>query len=126
MTRLAEFSKATKREALKRSHHRCEAEGERYGLPAGQRCGADLAYGIEFDHVIMEANSHDNSLENCAAVCPKCHRFKTSNFDVPCAAKARAQQDKRFGIKPKHHRPMPGSRASGIRKRMSGQVERWD
>ena len=65
-----EFTKPTKREALRRSGGKCEAVGTWYGLPAGQRCGRDLAYGVEFDHIDFDANSKDNSLENCAAVCP--------------------------------------------------------
>ncbi|MGV0879489.1 HNH endonuclease [Martelella sp. FLE1502] len=94
-----EFSKATKREALKRSGMLCEAVGTWYGLKGNQRCNASLSYGVEFDHIILDANSHDNSLENCAAVCIKCHRFKTARHDVPVAAKTRRQQDKHLGIK---------------------------
>lgn len=87
-----EFSTKTRKEALKRSGMVCEAVGAWYGLPAGKRCTNDLAYGVEYDHVILDANSKDNSLENCAAVCPKCHRWKTSNIDVPTAAKTVRQE----------------------------------
>lgn len=96
-----------------------------YDLDEGQRCNAPLGYGVEFDHVILDANSKDNSLENCAACCPKCHHHKTTKHDVPLAAKTLRQQDKNNRITSRSSRPMPGSRASGIRKRMSGQVERW-
>ena len=64
MARL-EFSKKTKREALSRSGMKCEAVGQMYGLGKGQRCGADLAYGVEYDHIVLAANGGDNSLENC-------------------------------------------------------------
>lgn len=102
----AEFSKATKRAALKRSGGLCEASGALYGLARGKRCEAFLSYGCEFDHVILEANSHDNSLENCAAVCIKCHRHKTAKHDTPTAAKTLRQQDRHLGIKgPKYKWP---------------------
>lgn len=106
----AEFSKPTKREALRRANNRCEAMGPMYGLPAGVRCATDLGYGVEFDHVILDANSKDNSLENCAAVCVKCHRWKTANHDTPKAAQTQRQQDKDRGIrKPSTWRkPPPG------------------
>ena len=90
----AEFGKPTKREALRRSSGLCEAVGVMYGLEPGRRCNAPLAYGVEFDHVILQANSHDNSLSNCAAVCLKCHRWKSSKYDTPLAAKTVRQRDK--------------------------------
>lgn len=97
MARL-EFSKQTKREALKRSGHVCEAGGERYGLPSGVRCQSDLAYGVEYDHAVPDALKQDNSLDNCLAVCVKCHRFKTKN-DVKQIAKSNRQRDKNNGIR---------------------------
>lgn len=106
----AEFSKPTKREALRRSGGYCEAEGAMYGLDPDTRCNAPLGYGVEFDHVILDANSKDNSLENCAAVCVKCHRFKTRMHDIPKAAKTQRQQDKANGIKKPStwRKPPPG------------------
>ena len=95
----AEFSKQTRRDALDRSLGFCEASGAFYGLPANKRCNMPLHKGVEFDHVILEANSHDNSLSNCAAVCIPCHEFKTRKRDIPLAAKTRRQQDKARGIR---------------------------
>ena len=94
-----EFSRKTKRQALERSGGLCEATGSWYGLDDGQRCNADLGYGVQFDHIVLDANSKDNTLENCAAVCPKCHRHKTSKRDVPLAAKTRRQLEKNQGIR---------------------------
>lgn len=97
-----EFTKQTKREAIRRSGMKCEAVGEWYALLPGQRCNADLAFGVEFDHIDLDANSKDNSLANCAAICIPCHRCKTFIHDIPVAAKTRRQQDKNLGIrKPK-------------------------
>jgi len=93
-----EFTKATKRAALARSEGRCEAVGAWYNLEPGCRCNAPLAAGVEFDHIDLDANSHDNSLENCAAVCVPCHKFKTAKIDTPKAAKTLRQQDKARGI----------------------------
>ncbi|WP_246263707.1 HNH endonuclease [Chelativorans multitrophicus] len=87
-----EFTTKTRKEALKRSGKRCEAVGDWYGLPEGQRCTADLSLGVEYDHYILDANSKDNSLENCRAVCPRCHGWKTRNRDTPTAAKTVRQQ----------------------------------
>lgn len=115
-----EFSKPTKREALKRSGGKCEAVGEWYGLSKGQRCNAPLSYGVEFDHIDLDANSHDNSLENCAAVCPKCHDWKTRNHDTPKAAKTLRQQDKALGIRKKS--VMAGSRKSRWKRKLDGTV----
>ena len=89
-----EFTKPTKRAALARSGGQCEAVGAWYGLEPGHRCGVSLASGVEFDHIILDANSKDNSLENCAAVCVPCHKFKTAKHDTPTAAKTLRQQDK--------------------------------
>ena len=93
-------------EALRRSGGKCEAIGGMYGLALG-RCGADLAYGVEFDHIILDANSKDNSLGNCAAVCVKCHRWKSKHHDTPLAAKTVRQRDKSNGIRKRSIFPKP-------------------
>ena len=95
-----EFTKPTKREALKRSGGKCEATGGHFytNLDEGQRCGIDLGKGVHFDHVDLDANSKDNSLANCAAICPRCHAWKTRTLDIPKAAKTVRQQDKDNGI----------------------------
>ena len=105
MARL-EFSSATRKQARARSGMRCEAIGAFYGLPNGQRCNADLTLaGIEYDHFILDHNSKDNSLANCRAVCPKCHRWKTSHIDVPTAAKTKRQET--MGAKPRPKQKIP-------------------
>lgn len=116
-----EFTKATKRAALERSRGLCEARGEWYGLKPDTRCYMELAYGVAFDHIILDANSHDNSLANCAAVCKRCHDYKTRTRDIPLAAKTVRQQDKNAGIKAKSSRALPGSRSSGWSHKMNGE-----
>lgn len=97
----AEFSKPTRRAALKRSGGVCEAVGTWYGLPPETRCTASLGHGVEFDHIILAANGGDTGLDNCAAVCIPCHRVKTAKHDIPVAAKTVRQRDRHLGIKPK-------------------------
>ena len=104
----ANFQKQTKRDALKRAKGHCEAIGGMYGLALG-RCNAPLGYGVEFDHIVLDANSKDNSLENCAAVCIRCHRFKTRHHDIPKAAKTARQLEMARGIKTPTRNPVPGS-----------------
>lgn len=94
----AEFTKPTKREALKRAGGKCEASGAIFGLDPGRRCEASLGNGVRFEHVDPDANSKDNSLENCLAVCPVCWRWKTDHYDKPLVAKTLRQQDKHNGI----------------------------
>lgn len=94
-----EITKPTKRAAWKRSGGRCEASGKRYGLPPGQRCNADLAYGVIYDHGIPDAIGGDNQLDDVVCICPKCNRFKTDKVDAPQIAKMRHQRDMARGIK---------------------------
>lgn len=94
-----EFTKQTKREALKRSEKFCEATGKFYGLAFNIRCNTPLSYGVEFDHFILASEGGDNSLENCRAICIKCHKWKTQNIDTPKAAKIKRVRDKHSGIK---------------------------
>lgn len=117
----AEFKKETKRLALKRAGGLCEAVGSLYGLPAAQRCNAPLGYGVEFDHVLLAANGGDNSLANCAAVCVRCHGWKTRNRDTPTAAKTVRQQDK-LGLGIKKAPIFPGGRRSKWKRKVSGEV----
>lgn len=121
-----EFTKSTKRDAYARSGGKCEATGELYGLQPGQRCGADLRIGVEYDHIQLDANSHDNSLENCCAACPRCHRFKTTKHDIPRAAKTVRQRDKGRNIRTNPSRgfrkPPPGWRFSW----RTGRMEKMD
>lgn len=95
----SEFSKPTKREALRRSNGLCEAVGEVYGLEPGKRCNAPLSHGVEFDHYPIAATERDSDgLENCVACCKTCHRHKTSTFDVPMQAKSKRVRDRHLGI----------------------------
>ncbi len=120
----AEFSKATRREALHRAGGLCEAIGAVYGLDAGQRCSAPLSYGVEFDHYpIRASDGGSNDIDNCLAVCIRCHRWKTHRHDAPDQAKEQRVLDKHLGIV----RPgaaFPTNRKGRFRKRIDGEIER--
>jgi hypothetical protein len=82
----------------------------------------------DFEHVIALANwtgdGHGNRESNIRLAYRPAHREKTRQ-DVAAKAKSDRVRKKHVGIKkPKH--PMPGSRASGWRRRMDGTVERRD
>jgi len=119
-----EFRVQTRRDAWDRAAGMCEASGPIYGLPSGVRCTNDLNLGVQYDHVDPDAQSKDASLENCAAVCPKCHKWKSAHRDAPLIAKTNHQQDMLRGIKKRKGQPMAGSRDSGWKKKMDGSVVR--
>jgi 5-methylcytosine-specific restriction endonuclease McrA len=118
-----EFSRATRRDALQRSGQKCEAVGAEYGLRPGERCCAPLAKGVEFDHHLSAEMGGDNSLDNCRAVCIPCHRRKTAQ-DIRAIRKSDRQRDKFTGAYRRSGRPRPGSRASGWKRKVSGEVVR--
>jgi 5-methylcytosine-specific restriction protein A len=87
-------------------------------------CTAKLYPGkFRFDHRIPDALGGEPTLQNCVVQCVACDAPKTA-ADQTTIAKSKRIRAKHAGIKTTT-RPLPGSRASGIRKRMSGQVERW-
>lgn len=123
MTR-REFDKPTRRAALARSGNRCEAEGALYGLDAGVRCNANLGDGMHFDHVLPDGLDGEPTLENCGAVCTRCHDWKTRHRDRPAIDKAKRVEEKRLGLRKPKSRPMQGSRASGWKRPMNGPAHR--
>lgn len=82
----AEFSKATKLAAFERCAGRCE------------KCTQKILGTPEYDHVIEETLTHDNSLENCMVLCARCHRLKT-NENRPEIDKTRRIAEKRAGVR---------------------------
>lgn len=92
-----EFSRATKRAALARSGHKCEASGPRYGFEEGQRCNCSLSIGIIYDHDVPDQLGGDNSLGNCRAICVTCNKFKTRG-DIQQIRKSDRQRDRHNGV----------------------------
>ncbi|MGO4337803.1 HNH endonuclease signature motif containing protein [Labrys sp. KB_33_2] len=120
-----EFSTQVRRDALKRSGMFCEALGAFYGLADGQRCNAPLGYGVQFDHIIADGLGGEPTLDNCAAVCLTCHRFKTSHRDTPLVAKSKRVSDRHLGIR-KPRSSWPTGRDKPFKSKIGGGVVRRD
>lgn len=109
----AEFTRSVRVAAFTRSNGQCES------------CTAKLFPGnIEYDHDVPDTFGGEATLENCRVLCRACHRVKTSKLDQPRIAKSNRQRDKASGAKTATSNPIPGSKRSGLRKRMDGTVER--
>lgn len=107
-----EFRKAVKLAAWERCGGVCD------------KCTTYLFPGrFQYDHDIPDGLGGEPTLDNCLVLCSACHGAKTAKVDVPRIAKTKRVKAAHLGIKATK-RPMPGSRASGLRKRMNGKVER--
>lgn len=114
-----EFSTRTRRAAWERCNGYCEF------VRGGVRCNAPVDLGcFIYDHIDPDWFSKDNELDNCQVICIPCNREKTGR-DQANIAKSKRIIDKRIKARSARGRALPGTRASGLRKRMSGTVERW-
>lgn len=88
-------------------------------------CGRTLRPGHwACDHITALINGGQHRESNLQALCiSPCHSDKTRHDVAEKSATYRVRL-KETGIK-KPGNPIPGSKASGIRKRMNGDVERW-
>jgi len=100
----------------------CRGERE---FPPCAICGLEIHPGQDWD------KSHDKHLPKALGgkvdgiAHRRCNREHNNRVDTPRIAKAKRQRQKHIGAHRSASRPIPGSRASGIRRRMNGQVERW-
>lgn len=79
----------------------------------------------EISHEIpLELGGADDD-ENRKPAHYRCHRKHTAEVDLPAIAKAKRTRAKHIGAFRRSGRPLAGTKASGIRKRMNGDVERW-
>ena len=77
----------------------------------------------QYDHVIALINGGGHRENNIQLVCFTCHTSK-SRDDVAEKSMIYHKRLKHIGIKKTSSRPMPGTKASGLKKRMDGTVER--
>jgi 5-methylcytosine-specific restriction endonuclease McrA len=91
----------------------CHINGRR--IRAGERW--------ECDHVIALCNGGQHRESNLAPALTDTHKIKTA-ADVAEKAKVYRKRAAHLGIKTRKGRPMPGSRASGLKRRMDGTVEK--
>ncbi len=89
-------------------------------------CGQKIHVGERWDveHVRALSLGGADDESNMRPAHYACHKIKSAE-EAPRKAKADRQRAAHLGIRKPSSRPIPGSRASGIRKRMSGEVERW-
>lgn len=79
--------------------------------------------GLEWDHVIPLEMGGDDTLENLQPLCRPCHRAKTRQ-DAGHTAKAKRMQQREAGISRQPKKTIPGSKASGWKRKMDGTAER--
>lgn len=107
-----EFSKKVRLAAFRRCGGLCE------------NCTARLSPGkFEYDHDKEDTYGGEPTLENCRVYCVACHSQKTRT-QAAVIAKSNRIRERHLGIKRKSSRPMPGSKASGRRKKFNGTAER--
>lgn len=89
-------------------------------------CGRRIIAGKRWvcDHKQAIINDGANRENNLQPICDLCDRAVKTPADVAEKAVTARKRSAHLGIKPRQSRPMPGSKASGIRKRMDGTVER--
>jgi 5-methylcytosine-specific restriction endonuclease McrA len=108
-----EFPKSVRVAAFERACGRCEC------------CTAHLVPGkYHYDHLQPDALAGEPTLKNCRVLCMSCHNVKTAREDTPRITKANRQRAGHIGAKTKKGRPMAGTKASGWKKKMSGEVVR--
>lgn len=110
MPRLHEFTAKIKIAAFERANGHCE------------ECGCRLV-SAQYDHILPVMLGGESTMENIQVLCIKCHRLKTTQADIPRIAKTKRIAAKHRGAKTTRN-PLPGSKASGWRKRFDGTVER--
>jgi 5-methylcytosine-specific restriction enzyme A len=109
MTGRKEFSKKVKLAAWQRSGGICECG-----------CGVKIITGDgpEYDHVTEDTIGGEPTLENCMVMRKRCHDAKTRTRR-PEIDKTRRGFEKRIKAR-SPSRPMPGSKASGLKHKMNG------
>jgi 5-methylcytosine-specific restriction endonuclease McrA len=96
------------------------------GRCAGPKCGVrfDLKNKPKLDHKIPVADEPNMNREsNLQPLCDVCHKAKTKQ-EAADRAWVRKQQTKTYGLTKPKSRPMPGTIASGFKRRFDGTVER--
>lgn len=90
------------------------------------RCWRKIAAGEQWtcEHLKALTNGGENRERNLDVTCGWCLPIKNAE-DVAEKSRVYERRASHVGIRKAKARPLPGSKASGIRKRMNGAVERW-
>jgi 5-methylcytosine-specific restriction endonuclease McrA len=107
-----EFSVATRKAAWERCAGFCEEC--RIFIEKGQ--------GPEYDHRVEAVLGGEATLKNCLVLCIPCHRAKTRER-APVLAKTARTERKSAGLTARKA-VIPGSKASGWKRRVDGTVVR--
>ena len=128
MTPRREFSAKTRRAAWERCGGLCEGIIQTplrlHGVGLWAQCRAPIDVGsFHYDHVDPDWYSKDNELSNCQLLCRVCHSAKTKR-DVKDIAKSKRIIDKRIKARKPRGRPLMGTKRSGWKRKVSGEVAR--
>ena len=98
---------------LDRAAHRCD------------KCLRLIIAGMKWhcDHKVALVNEGENRESNLQVLCALCHLHKTAE-DVAEKSRVVRKRLKHLGIRKAKGRPLPGTKASGLRKRINGRVEK--
>jgi 5-methylcytosine-specific restriction endonuclease McrA len=88
------------------------------------RCHQKILGSFIDEHIKPLALGGSNDLDNRAPACPKCAEEKTRTEDMPRIVKAKAQKRAAHGIKADRGPPIPGSKRSGWKRKMNGEIVR--
>ena len=110
----SEFSAKTKLAAIVRADWQCER------IDGGVRCPS--GDNLHYDHIIPCGIGGTNDLDNCAVLCDIHHREKTSKLDIPRIAKTKRQARNHSTGRPKSRNPIPGSRDTKWKRKLSGKT----
>lgn len=90
------------------------------------RCGRKIAAGETWtcEHLTALINGGANRESNLDVTCSWCLPEKNAE-DVAEKSRVAVRRKSHLGVKARKGRPLAGTRASGIRKRMDGTVEPW-
>lgn len=75
------------------------------------------------DHILALINGGENREDNLWPIHEACDRRVKTPADVAVKAKNDAVAMRHIGIKKRKGRPMPGSRDSGIKRKIGGEIE---
>lgn len=75
-----------------------------------------------YDHELPDFLGGKATLENCKVIRVDCHQAKTSEQDMPKIVKVRRETKRRTNTQAVKQK-IPGSKGTGMRKRMDGTVE---
>ena len=87
-----------------------------------EKCGARLTPGkFAYDHILPDWLGGEPTLENAQVLCDPCHSEKTHGQDRPRINKTQRQHARHIEAKAPSRNPLPGSKASGWKRKMNGE-----